>query len=103
MTERAPVNLKQFRQKIEAEPLLEIEADGKVFAVRHPAVLTDDEFQLVVGASTNPVPAAKVLLDDYEGYAAAGGTAALLLMILNDQEISVQALQGVGTGESEPS
>jgi hypothetical protein len=104
MTERAPINLEQFRQKLEAESLLRIDAGGKMFNVRTPELLTDEEYEtLIVNGDGDLVAQARAMVDDYDGFVAAGGSALLLAAILKEHAAEVAEAQGVTAGESGPS
>lgn len=57
----------------------------KTFHLRGPSLLTDDEaIALTGGGKSNVIDKARAVIDDYDGFVAAGGTA-MLLMSFYDQ------------------
>lgn len=95
----APVNLSDFKDKIEEEGTIPVEAGGRTFKIRPPELLSDDEFKRFV-ASDDEVEQASILLDDYPGFAEAGGTAMLVGLILSEAIEAQKQAQGVDPGES---
>lgn len=51
----------------------------KTFHLRGPALLSDAEVQALNGTEASVMDKARAVIDDYDGFAAAGGTAMLLM------------------------
>lgn len=51
----------------------------KTFHLRGPALLSDDEVEDIASSDGSVVSKARAVIDDYDGFAAAGGTAMLLM------------------------
>jgi len=66
----------------EEKPAIEVETDdGKVYAITPPELWPDEALTL---SSTNPVAAARLVVDDYDAFVQAGGSAALVNAIVAD-------------------
>lgn len=69
----------------------------ETFHLRGPALLSDDEAETITGTDGGVVAKARVVIDDYDRFAAAGGTA-MMLMTYYDRLFDKTA-----AGESEAS
>ena len=94
----APVNLSDFRDKLEEEGTIPVEAGGRTFKIRPPELLTDEDYKRF-NASDDPIVQASIIVDDYPAFVEAGGTALLVGLILSEA-IKTQEAQGVEPGES---
>lgn len=97
-----PINLDQLREAIRAEEGIPIEAGDQTFWIRPPEILTDEELKQI-RASDDPEVIARVTVDDYDGFVAAGGNLVLLGVIIDARGRQVKAEQGVAPGESSAS
>ena len=94
------VKLADFKKKLEEEHSLLIEApDGKKFRYRGPELLSDDEFKSMVELEKSDDPAsaievARIMVDDYDGFVAAGGSTAILMEI-----VQAESHRRAGEGE----
>jgi hypothetical protein len=84
------VNLAAYKAEKQAEHGIEIEGEnGEVFRVDPPHLWPDEvleQLDTAGGLSTGTVRVARALLgDQYDAFVAAGGSAALLSMIVEDQ------------------
>lgn len=98
-----PVDLADYKAKKQVEGGIEILADGRVFVIPPIQCMTDEQFQQFQKARKDGgdlVAQARSMLDDYDAFVAAGGTALLLLSIVADHVRKVTAVQGVEPGES---
>lgn len=88
---KAPiVNLADFKKKLEEEHSLVIRTEGGDFRYRGPQLLTDDEMARMVALEKSEdadaaVEVARIMVDDYDGFVAAGGSLAVLMEIVNDE------------------
>ena len=104
------VKLADFKKKLEEEHSLLIEVeDGKKYRYRGPELLTDDEFVRMAELEKSDDPAsaievARIMMDDYDGYVAGGGSMTLLMEIV-DAEVKRRAAEedDEDAGESEAS
>ncbi len=102
-------NLADFRKKAEEEYSIVIETpDGKRYRYRGPQLLGDDEMRqlLDLQASDDPranLEAARLMLDDYDGFVDSGGSMGLLQEIVQAQGILDEDDDGATPGESEAS
>lgn len=94
-----PINLDQLREAIAAERSIEIEQGGRTFHVR-PIELMSDEETRALRDTDDEVEAARLMMDDYDGFVEAGGNVVLLGMILDARSGQVLRRQGVTEGES---
>ena len=96
-----PVDLADYKAKKAEEGAIPIRANGSTFYVRPVECLTDDEyFSYSKAKGDDIVGQARIMIDDYDGFVAAGGSAMLLLSIVKDHVERVAAEQGVDPGES---
>lgn len=96
-----PVDLADFKARKATEGAIPIVADGRTFYVRPPELMTDGEYvrmQEVKGADI--VAQARLMMDDYDDFVAAGGSAVLLLGIVKEHAEARTAEQGVDPGGS---
>jgi hypothetical protein len=101
---RPPVNIDQLRQAITDADAIPLEAGGRTFIIRPPELLSDDEYAQLQAADEADITAqARIMVDDYDGFVAAGGSAMLLGRIIGDAEREKEATQGKSSGESEGS
>ena len=100
---RPPVNIDQLRQAITDADAIPIEAGGRTFIIRPPELLSDDEYAQLKADEGDITAQARIMVDDYDGFVAAGGSAMLLGRIIGDAEREKEAAQGKSSGESEGS
>lgn len=104
MANRAPINLDELRQKIHDEKAQPVQAGDKTFWIKPPELLTDEDFQAFTAAndSNDIVAQARLVVDDYDGFVAAGGSAILLAQILgemgDDEDGSTAGEDGASSG-----
>lgn len=105
-----PINLDEFKAKVQQDLGLEIQAGDRTFRIIPPQLMSDAdaaEFQRLQQAEergeTAPEAVARLLVDDYDGFVAAGGSAMLLLHIFQTKLAERAAGQGAAVGESSPS
>lgn len=101
---RPPVNLDQLKQAIADADAIPVEAGGRTFIIRPPHLLSDDEYQQLMAADDDDLVAqARMMVDDYDGFTAAGGSALLVTEIVKRSVADIKDEQGVTPGESEGS
>jgi len=101
---RPPVNLDQLKQSIADADAIPVEAGGRTFIIRPPHLLSDEEYQRLVDTDdTDMVSQARIMIDDYDGFTAAGGSALLVAEIVSRAAAAAKDEQGVTPGESEGS
>jgi hypothetical protein len=101
---RPPVNIDQLKQAIVDADAIPMEVGGKTFILRPPHLLSDEQFAALNAAdNADLVAQARIMVDDYEGYAAAGGSAMLVMKVIEDEVARKAAEQGASPGESEGS
>lgn len=96
-----PVNLADFKAAKAEEGSIPIVADGRTFYVRPILTMSDEDylaFRKVKGADI--VAQARLMMDDYDAFVAAGGSAALLLAIVKEHADQITSVQGLDPGES---
>lgn len=98
---RPPINLDTFKQAIADADAIPVEAGGKTFVIRPPHLLSDEEFAAFRAlGDDDDVAAARIMVDDYDAFAAAGGSAVLVGLIIAQAAEDKQAEQGATPGES---
>lgn len=105
-----PINLDEFKAKVQEDLGFEIQAGDRTFRIIPPQLMTDEnatEFQRLQQAEAqgedSPEAVARLLVDDYDGFVAAGGSAMLLLHIFQTKLAERAKGQGAAVGESSPS
>jgi hypothetical protein len=97
MASKRHYKLSEVIERKRSEGVTEIETDdGQVFTVDPVSLWSDD---VIANAQKDQIAAAVALLggqDSYDKFKAAGGSAALLLTIVSEE-------QGVSVGEAKPS
>lgn len=89
---KAPVyNFNDFRKKLEEEHSLVIHTDAGDFRYRGPALLSDDEMKRMVELEASKdadaaIEVARIMVDDYDGFVAAGGSTTMLMEIVNAEQ-----------------
>lgn len=78
-----PVNLADFKAKKAEEGQIPVIAGDRTFYIKSPLTLSDDDFRTLTSGD-DPIASARLLVDDYDGFVAAGGSAALVGAIVND-------------------
>ncbi len=101
---RPPVNIDQLKQAINDADAIPMEVGGRTFVLRPPHLLSDDDFAALNAAdNADLVAQARIMVDDYDGFTEAGGTAMLVMKVIEDEVARKEAEQGVTPGESEGS
>jgi hypothetical protein len=103
------VNLADFKKKLVEEHSVIIRTDEGDFRYRGPELLTDDEMRRMVEleGSTDPaavLEVARIMMDDYDGFVAAGGSTAVLMKIISAEQAKRAKVdpEGERLGESGP-
>lgn len=99
----APVNFLDFLDTKERENTLPITVGDKTFHLYSREHLSEAQFQALMATeetAEGSIETCRILLDDYDGFIAAGGTTAGLLTIIEDRASGTLAEQGVSVGES---
>lgn len=101
MADRAPINFDEFKAKIAAESGREITAGGKTFHIVPPELMTDEQYAAFTSTDdADLVGQARLMIDDYDGFVAAGGSAVLLGLLIGELQAEAAEGQGVDSGES---
>jgi hypothetical protein len=101
---RPPVNIDQLKQAIVDADAIPMEVGGQTFILRPPHLLSDEQFAALNAAdNADLVAQARIMVDDYDGFTAAGGTAMLVMKVIEDAVAEKEAEQGASPGESEGS
>lgn len=96
-----PVDLADFKARKAVEGAIPIVAGDRTFYIQPPELLSDDDWlRLQEVKGRDLVAQARLLLDDYDDFVAAGGSAVLLLSIVKDHALARSAEQGVEPGGS---
>lgn len=99
-----PVNFQDFKAKRKEEgaiPVVMPDGDGeRTFYVLPPDLLGDDQikdfFRL---EGEDPVAQARMMMEDYDDFVELGGSAMLLLTIIQETTAAIDAAQGADSGE----
>lgn len=99
------VNLSDFRKKLEEEYSLVIRTEAGDFRYRGPELLSDDEFERMVALEKSDDPAsaievARIMVDDYDGFVAAGGSMTVLMEIVQAEKAKRAGEDEADAGES---
>lgn len=97
-----PVNLQDYKDKLALEGSIPIDTGDRVFYMKPIELLTDDQYK-ALDTEEDPAVVGSWLMDDYDDFVAAGGSAQLLLKILYDYRIAEAVSageQGATPGES---
>jgi hypothetical protein len=68
-----------FVEDVKRKDTKPFQIGDRTFYLRGPALLTDAEVEELNGNTADVVTKARAVIDDYDGFAAAGGTAMLLM------------------------
>jgi hypothetical protein len=104
------VNLADFKKKMTEEHAMVINlGDGVTVRYRGPELLSDDEMTRMVELEKAKDPAsvveiAKIMVDDYDAFVAAGGSAMMLMEMVKHtkQQLAEDDAEGERLGESVP-
>lgn len=86
------VKLADFKKKLREECSIVIEAeDGTRFRYLGPELLTDDQLKAMLALEKSDDPAAqldvaRIMMDDYDGFVAAGGSFAVVQAIVEQEQ-----------------
>lgn len=95
---RAPIVYEEARAKIEAEDSYPLEMpNGEVFYLLPPQLMSDDQYLNAMKMSDEE--AAKIMINDFEGYRKAGGTILMLATLVSRFHAQLEAEQGASQGE----
>lgn len=103
---KAPiVNLGDFKKKLEEEHSVVIDTDAGKFRYKGPALITDDEMKEVRKLEKSDdddkdVKVARIMLDDYDGFVAAGGSLGVLGAIIEAEQERLNGGDDSGEGEA---
>ena len=101
MSKYAPINLSDFKAKIAEEDAIPVIAGDRTFYIRPVHLLTDAEFKAMQDSDDNDIVGqARLLVDDYDAFVAAGGSAVLVEAIIKAAAKQHAADQGVDSGGS---
>lgn len=99
-----PVNFQDFKDKREEEGAIPIVIGDRTFIVRPPEQLADDDLKRFFELEDqDPVAQARMMMDNYDDFVALGGSAMLLMSIIQEVTNTQSAEQGASPGESEAS
>lgn len=97
----APIDLDQFKEAITAERGIEVIAGGKTFRILPPELLSDTDFKTMQTVDDGDVIGqARLMVDDYDGFVAAGGSAMIVTELVRRADEANRAKQGADSGES---
>lgn len=68
-----------FMEDVKRRDTKPFQLGDQTFHLRGPALLSDAEVESLNGTDTGVIDKARAVIDDYDGFAAAGGTAMLLM------------------------
>jgi hypothetical protein len=94
-----PIDFEDFRDTYDREHSVPVKLGGKVFTIKAPELLSDEQYRTLEG-SEDPEVIARLLIDDYDEYVAAGGTAILAGVIMAQQAEERAKVLGGSLGES---
>ncbi len=101
---RPPIDLDTFKTAIEDADAIPVLAGDRTFVIRPPHLLTDEQFAALKASDDDDfVAQARIMVDDYDAFCAAGGSALLVAKIIEDAAAEKVAAQGADLGESEGS
>lgn len=92
-----PVNLADFKAKKAEEGQIPVDTGGRVFYIKSPLTLSDDDFRTLT-TGDDPIASARLLVDDYDEFVAAGGSAALVGAIVSEQDLEDVGEDGASSG-----
>lgn len=99
-----PVNFQDFKAKRSEEGAIPIDMGERIFYVLPPDLIEDKNIRRFFELEgQDPVAQAQIMMTDYDDFVAAGGSAMLLLSIIDDVQKKQSAEQGASPGESEAS
>lgn len=93
-----PVNLQDFKDKLYKEGAIPVVAGEQTFYIRPPELLTDEEYR-AFNASEDEIEQAALLVDDYEAFTQAGGSALLVGLLIDEASEALKKEQGADLGE----
>lgn len=95
-----PFDLDSFKAKLQNERSRAVTIGGKTFHTTVPELLTDGQFNdLQQALGTDDVVAqARCMIDDYDGFVAAGGSAMLLVEFI--RSLDADGVGDLGEGEA---
>ena len=99
---RPPVNLQDFKDKLYKENAIPVIAGDRTFYIRPPELLSDAEYRAFL-ASDDEIKQAAMLMHDYDEFVAAGGSAMLIGLMIDEAEKTQSEEQGADLGEEEAS
>lgn len=101
MADPIPFDLDSFKAEIRRDKSRPIITGGKTFWLQPPELLTDEQYAAIQASDdADLVGQARVMIDDYDGFVAAGGSAMLLVQIVKKLDAE---RTGGDLGESEAS
>lgn len=101
MADNAPIDVDQFIDNLRLERGRELRLSGKVFHLVPPELMSDEAYEQFAEIDDADVIAqARLMIDDYDGFVAAGGSAMILCQIVAKIAEDEQAEQGATPGES---
>jgi hypothetical protein len=96
-----PINLSDFKDKLEVEGKIPVIVGDLTFYIKPPTLLTDDEYRTLRSLDDDDlISQARLMVDDYDGFVAAGGSAMIVNQIVAEAALTQTSEQGVGPGES---
>lgn len=99
MATRQPIDLAELKAKIHDDKAQPIVAGDRTFYVLPPELMSDEKYQQLQTLDDDDVIGqARLMIDDYDGFVAAGGSAMLLAMVL-DQMAEAPGDEGTTPGE----
>ncbi len=93
-----PVNLQDFKDKLYKDGAIPVVTDAGTFYIKPPELLTDADWD-TFSKSDDEMVQAKLLVDDYDGFVAAGGSAILVGVLIEEQAKADKQEQGADQGE----
>jgi hypothetical protein len=101
---QSTVNLADFMAADDEKFQIRVEQGGKTFVISPAHILPDDRYQELVALDDDDIVGiARVSIDDYDGFVAAGGRAWAVHKILKAAVEGTLAEQEASPGESEAS
>lgn len=99
-----PIDLDEVKRAIREADAIVVTTGGKQFTILPPELMSDDQFEALQEAlkGEDMVAQARCMVDDYDGFVAAGGSAMLASKLMGDAEKAKKA-RGDDSGESEAS